>query len=411
MHFSIAFVIVALPFLVNASPLVGAPLVGTAIPIVKHSNLRRADGSVNTTALQAQINRSVFKIEKGFSAYKKNTGLNHPLASAIQTKVKRAGRGVPLTNDRSQVWYGSISVGVPAQTYTVEFDTGSSDLILPGPSCNTDCGAHAKYAPGSSSTSVNLGKTFTWDTGNGSSISGQQYTDTVSVAGLNATSQALGAATAYPPSEESPADGVLGMAFQAISDLNASPVFQTLISQSQMTMPVFSFKLAHDNSELFLGGINSQLVKGPLTYVEVTAEGYWQCQLDSLTVDNTEVVTPIEVIIDTGSTPIIGDPDNVAAVYSSIAGAQSAPQYGEGVYTIPCDFNSTIALKFGRYFNIDPRTFNLGPVAPGSSTCIGGIASNSALTNQFWVLGDVFLQNVYTVFDSSYPKIGFAHLA
>lgn len=62
------------------------------------------------------------------------------------------------------------------------------------------------------------------------------------------------------------------MAFQAISDLNASPVFQTLISQSQMTMPVFSFKLAHDNSELFLGGINSQLVKGPLTYVEVTAE-------------------------------------------------------------------------------------------------------------------------------------------
>lgn len=58
------------------------------------------------------------KIEKGFSAYKKNTGLNHPLASAIQTKVKRAGRGVPLTNDRSQVWYGSISVGVPAQTYT-----------------------------------------------------------------------------------------------------------------------------------------------------------------------------------------------------------------------------------------------------------------------------------------------------
>lgn len=71
---------------------------------------------------------------------------------------------------------------------TVEFDTGSSDLILPGPSCNTDCGAHAKYAPGSSSTSVNLGKTFMWDTGNGSSISGQQYTDTVSVAGLNVRS-------------------------------------------------------------------------------------------------------------------------------------------------------------------------------------------------------------------------------
>ena len=49
--------------------------------------------------------------------------------------------------------------------------------------------------------------------------------------------------------------------------------------------------------------------------------------------NNAQVVTPIEVIIDTGSTPIIGDPDNVAAVYSSIPGAQSAPQYGEGIYT------------------------------------------------------------------------------
>ena len=68
--------------------------------------------------------------------------------------------------------------------HLVDFDTGSSDLFLPGPSCSTNCAGHTKYTPSSSSTAVDLKKTFALKYGDGSTVSGEQYTDTVSIAGL-----------------------------------------------------------------------------------------------------------------------------------------------------------------------------------------------------------------------------------
>ena len=47
----------------------------------------------------------------------------------------------------------------------------------------------------------------------------------------------------------------MGMGFQSISIYQASPVFQTLISEGILASPVFGFKLASSGSELSLGGV------------------------------------------------------------------------------------------------------------------------------------------------------------
>jgi Eukaryotic aspartyl protease len=62
----------------------------------------------------------------------------------------------------------------------------------------------------------------------------------------------------------------MGMAFQSISNYNASPLFQTLISEGAVTAPVFGFKLATSGSELVLGGTNSALYTGDFTWVPLT---------------------------------------------------------------------------------------------------------------------------------------------
>ncbi|KIJ14864.1 hypothetical protein PAXINDRAFT_134519, partial [Paxillus involutus ATCC 200175] len=97
---------------------------------------------------------------------------------------KRGSGGDALTDANSQLWYGTISVGTPANTYTVDFDTGSSDLFLPGPNCGSTCSGHAVYNPSSSSTSKDLGKTFSLLYGDDSTVTGEQYTDTLSISGL-----------------------------------------------------------------------------------------------------------------------------------------------------------------------------------------------------------------------------------
>lgn len=126
------------------------------------------------------------KYENGFEAYLRNTGEAHPLYTAPDFNITRRATGAiaPTDENSGELWQGTISVGTPPVTYTVDFDTGSSDLFLPGPKCTTNCAGHKKYTPSASSTAVDKRKKFSLAYGDGSTVSGEQYYDTVTVAGL-----------------------------------------------------------------------------------------------------------------------------------------------------------------------------------------------------------------------------------
>lgn len=237
-----------------------------------------------------------------FGAYFRNVGQPHPLFEGFQPTnepnvTRRATGQDPLSDESNGLfWKGDITVGTPPNTYTVDFDTGSSDLFLPGPSCGTTCSGHAIYNPGASSTARDRNEEYELRYGDGSSVQGEQFSDTVSISGLTvskplhflvlssicltyfvtiiqATTQALGASTQYSSGfsrSRFSADGLLGMGYQSISQYDSPPPFQTMVSQGQTDIPVFAFKLAREGSELFLGGINDGLYTGDITYTPVT---------------------------------------------------------------------------------------------------------------------------------------------
>jgi hypothetical protein len=90
-----------------------------------------------------------------------------------------------------------------------------------------------------------------------------------------AVDQTLGVATEYSSSfvvDQFPPDGLMGLAFQSVSIYNATPVFESIVSEGQTDEPVFSFKLATSGSELYLGGANSTLYTGDFAYTPVTQQ-------------------------------------------------------------------------------------------------------------------------------------------
>jgi cathepsin D len=240
------------------------------------------------------------RILRRFEISERNSGQRHPFPRDINNFKRQVGEA--MTDDNGQLWSGSISVGTPPVIYTVSFDTGSSDLILPGSNCDT-CDGHTLYNPSTSSTSTDLGTTFSTQYSDGDSASGEQYTDTVTISGLTATKQTLGAATHYSSGLESssfPADGIMGLGFQRLSILGARPVFQTLIKEGQVSSHVFAMKLAGGGSELTLGGTNQRLYKGSVTFVPIDpALGYWQATFDSLKVGGTRAVGSTSCFVDT----------------------------------------------------------------------------------------------------------------
>ena len=161
----------------------------------------------------------------------------------------------------------------------MDFDTGSSDLFLPGKDCGDTCSGHTAYDTSKSSSAKDLGQQFSLKYGDGSTVSGEVFSDTVSIGGLTASNQSVGAAKQYSDgfgSAHFPPDGLMGMAFEQISEYKAPPVFQTLVKEKQVGSAEFGFTLLESGSELYLGGVDKSKVSGDLTYTAVTTPGYWQ---------------------------------------------------------------------------------------------------------------------------------------
>ncbi|KAG5654486.1 hypothetical protein H0H81_001985 [Sphagnurus paluster] len=279
--------------------------------------------------------------------------------------------------------------------------------------CALNCEGHSVYNTYTSLTSKDLNQTFSLTYGDGSTVEGDQYTDTVTVSGLTAENQTVGAAVSYSEGfaiRNFPADGLVGMAFPEISSFGAEPLFHSLVAQNQTVAPQFGFKLAENGSELFLGGVNTDLIKGDLVYTPVIQQGFWQVNLEAVSLDGFPTSTNQSAIVDTGTTLVLGDSKSVTDFYSLIPGAKPASQtVGEGFFTFPCQSALNITLTFGgQPFPISPETFNLGQAFAGSKDCVGGIAAFDLL--DVWIVGDVFLQNVYTVFDVGNNTVGFAAL-
>lgn len=111
-------------------------------------------------------------------------------------------------------------------------------------------------------------------------------------------------------------------------------------------------------------------------------------------------------VIDTGTTVVIAPTAAADTVYAVIA---DSTKLGNGFYTLPCSSMPTVSLIFaGQPFEISPDLFNLGEVSDDASRCFGGIVGTDEV--DFWIIGDIFLQGVYTEFDFGNNRVGFAKI-
>ena len=97
-------------------------------------------------------------------------------------------------------YYGPISIGTPAQTFNVVFDTGSSNLWVPSKKCgllDVACKTHKKYDSSVSKSYVKNGTAFSIRYGSGS-LTGFLSQDDVTFSSLSVTGQVFAEATSEP---------------------------------------------------------------------------------------------------------------------------------------------------------------------------------------------------------------------
>lgn len=175
----------------------------------------------------------------------------------------------------------------------VVWDTGSSNLWVPGENCwSPACFAHKVYHRGKSSTHENNGTKFAIQYGSGA-VEGTWESDIVEAAGLS-TRVTFGETTKEPGLAFVAArfDGILGMGWPKISVDHTTPWFWTLCEAGKLDSCSFSFyltsKASGKSDELILGGSDSKYYTGDMHYVNLTGEDYWRILPSDLTIDGND---------------------------------------------------------------------------------------------------------------------------
>lgn len=202
-----------------------------------------------------------------------------PVASTKRGSGQGSVANSPEDSDSEYI--STISVGTPAVSLPMDFDTGSSDLWVMGPKIS---GASKTYDPSSSSSATEMtGSSWQISYGDGSSSSGDVYKDKVTIGNLTVSAQAVEVATTVSEefTEDSAMSGLVGLAMSSLNTISPTPQntwFDNI--KSSLESPVFTANLNHEKDGTYnFGYVDESAYTGTMYYADLITGseygGYW----------------------------------------------------------------------------------------------------------------------------------------
>jgi len=193
-------------------------------------------------------------------------------------------------------------VACQAVTQVTEFavlDTGStnlwmaSDLCVSGP-CTKPGRVRFDHRQSTSFLEPEVPHVLNIEFGTGK-LSGPQGIDDFHVGPFTVYKQTFGMIQHQDGQvfEEVPFDGILGLAFPAMSANGVTPFFDNVIQQKVLKKNEFAFYFSLDNpsaNAIFWGGVDKTFHNGPIEYFKVSDPYYWALDLLSFQIGGHEML-------------------------------------------------------------------------------------------------------------------------
>jgi pepsin A len=216
---------------------------------------------------------------------------------------------IRMANLRDSQYVGPLKVGSQGDVLKVVYDTGSTNLWFASTLCTEGpCLNRNRYDPHSSKSYKhgNYDLRVTFGTGE---LTGSQGIDDVEMGGFKIKQQTFALIEKESGSifEKLDFEGILGLAFPAMSANHVVPFFDQLMEQKPPVLKknAFSFyftKLPTDASAVFFGDVDKRLYKDELVGLPVTEQYYWMVGLKELKIGDKVIDGPKKVVFDTGTT-------------------------------------------------------------------------------------------------------------
>jgi len=314
-------------------------------------------------------------------------------------------------------YYGRVEIGSPRQDFTVVFDTGSGNLMVPSTYCKSRaCTMHKRFnrkvsttaedieADGSASRKGALRDQITVTFGTGE-ISGVFINDDVCIGSLCSNMHFVAATDETDdPFTSFNFDGVLGLALPEMSQGAGYSLMGKLVTNKALRQNLFAVFLSDSNiesSEITFGGVKSEHMASDMFWMPVSRDsGYWQVQIEDITINNKKqtLCNDCQVAVDTGTSQLAGPTDVIndlskrLDVKSDCSNYKSLPDLG--------------FVMGDNIMNLKPQDY----VDKGPDGCEVSLMPLDVPppNGPLFIFGDPFLRKYYTAYDSANKRVGFA---
>ena len=288
-------------------------------------------------------------------------------------------------------------------------DTGAANTWVMGSNCSSAaCQKHNLFGQDDSDSFATTGDTFNLTYGTGS-VSGSTVNDMVEIAGMSVPLSFGAASKTSDDFLEYPMDGILGLGRAASNTMRFPTVMDAIEATGALPANLFGITLQRDsdgstNGELNFGAPDTSQYTGDLSFSDTVSNGkMWEIPVDDAAFNGKKCgFTGKSAVIDTGTTFVLLPPADSKLLHSRIP---LAVQDGD-MFHLPCSTKEPVQFIIsGVSYNITPKDY-IGKPVKGGSLCESNIIGKRAFGSEQWLLGDVFLKNVYTVFDFDRNRIG-----
>jgi len=336
---------------------------------------------------------------------------------------------------------GAITFSVPIMIgmqgpFEMIVDTGSTTIAVASTQCDSSCSSLSPlYGPVSSAiapTSASYG--------DGSSWSGQAYSDAVfmanssadvtsdspqasmRIAAIQTSNQFFSSANCFLESSPNQVQGIFGLAFASIATTSTDAAID------KMAINEFTLQLCRSGGNLWVYHYDSTFIAAPFQYTPVIAESWYVVSVSNLTIGTTVVANNVQAIVDSGTTSLVV-PQNVfdaftAQVYASAAfqsAFNSAGNFFSNGYCSSTTFTmQQLNDQLPKWTVGFSNGVELPPISAVDSYLSGYLFDDTQLvycpgispqTTNAIILGFSFMNQFTTRFDLINAQIGFAPTA
>jgi cathepsin D len=310
-------------------------------------------------------------------------------------------------------YFSQIKFGSKGKDMWMLLDTGAANTWVMGSNCTTSaCLAHDTFGSQDSSTLHVMTTPWSVSYGTGT-VEGVTVTDTVAFANYS-VQMGFGSATVTSNDFNNyPMDGILGLGRTASNQIGTPTVMQVLDDKNLLQANILGIHLQRNSDgakdgQITFGGVDRSKFQGSLSYTATVSadSNLWEIPVDDVAVSGTSCkLAGRSAIIDTGTSYVLMPPADAKMLHAQIPGSTNTG--GSPNYMIPCSTTKTIQFTFsGVIYSVQPKDY-VGKADSTGKMCTSNIIGQQAYSANQWILGDVFLKNVYTVFDFDKDRIGF----